>query len=216
MEPQFRKTAAWCLLIGSLLATFTMILHPSGGSMQHIMHIKNAIVFSHSLAIFCLPFVGFGSWGLSMLLHTPGKISMLPFFVFCSGLTAAMIAASINGLVLPYFVEKYYGKAVDEAILKAIIGYGRFINTAMDYIFILACTFAIGVWSVINIVTVQMSKWISYYGFLIIAFGLAGVITKFNFISVFGFRIFIFGLVSWLVLVGGTMLWTKVGVVEKK
>lgn len=209
MEPQFRKTAALCLLVGSSLATVTMILHPSGGSMEHINHIKIAIVFAHSLAIFCLPFVGFGSWGLSVLLQTPSRISMLPFFVFCAGLTAAMLAASINGIVLPYFVEKYYKPEVDETMLKAIIGYGRYINAAMDYIFISACSFAVGLWSLIIVKEALLHKWIGYYGFVIIAFGLVGVLTNFNFISVFGFRIFIFGLVSWLVLVGGVMHWGR-------
>ncbi|GAB3512789.1 hypothetical protein [Emticicia fontis] len=209
MEIQFRKTAALCLLTGSLLATITMILHPSGGSLEHINHIKTAIVFSHALAIFCLPFIGFGSWGLSVLLQTPNRISMLAFFTFCAGLIAIMIAGSINGIVLPYFVEKYYNKDIDESVLKAIIGYGRYINAAMDYIFISACVFAIALWSVMIVMQARLPKWIGYYGFIIIAFGLIGVFTNFNFISVYGFRIFIFGLVSWLVLVGGVMRWTK-------
>ncbi len=209
MESQFRKTTALCLLTGSLLATITMILHPSGGSMEHITHTKGAIVFSHSLAIFCLPFVGFGSWGLSIHLQTPGRVSTLSFFVFCAGLIAAMIAASINGIVLPYFVERYYKTGVDEAVLKVILGYGRYFNAAMDYIFIGACVFSIGIWSFIIVTKALLPKWIGYYGFIIIAFGMIGVFTNFNFISVFGFRIFIFGLVSWLVLVGAVMIWTK-------
>lgn len=209
MEPQFRKTAALCLLIGSLLAAITMILHPSGGSPEHINHLKNAIVFSHSLAIFCLPFMGFGGWGLSVLLQTSGRIAMLSFFVFCIGLIAAMIAASINGIVLPYFVGHYYNTDIDETVLKAILGYGRYFNAAMDYIFITACTFTVGVWSIIIVTKAQLPRWIGYYGFVIIVFGLIGVLVNFNFISVFGFRIFIFGLVSWLVSVGYLMLASK-------
>ncbi|RFS17881.1 hypothetical protein [Emticicia sp. C21] len=209
MEPQFRKTTALCLLVGSLLATITMILHPSGGSMEHITHIKETIIFSHSMAIFCLPFIGFGSWGLTVHLQTSGRVSMLSFFVFCSGLIAAMIAASINGIVLPYFVERYYKSGVDEAVLKTILGYGRYMNAAMDYIFIAACVFAIGIWSLIIVTKTLLPKWIGYYGFIIIAFGMIGIFTNFNFISVLGFRIFIFSLVSWLVLVALIMIWAK-------
>ena len=173
--------------------------------MEHITHVKTAIVFSHSLAIFCLPFIGFGSWGLSVLLQTPNRMSMLAFFVFGTGLVAAMIAASINGIVLPYFVERYHHSDIDEAVLKAILSYGHYFNAAMDYIFISACVFAIGVWSVIIVMKAQLPKWIGYYGFIIIAFGLIGIFKNFNFISVLGFRIFIFGLVSWLVLAGVLM-----------
>ncbi|RYU94201.1 hypothetical protein [Emticicia agri] len=209
MEPQFRKMAALCLFIGSLLATLTMLLHPSGGSLAHIAQIKSTLVFSHALAIFCLPFIGFGAWGLSVLLQTPGRIAMLPFFVFCTGLIAAMIAGAVNGLVLPFFVAKYYNAGIDEQVLKAIIGYGRYLNASMDYIFISACAFAIGLWSAMILITARLPQWIAYYGFGCLMVGLVGVLTHFNFISVFGFRVFIFGLVSWLVLVGGLMFWEK-------
>ena len=174
--------------------------------MEQINHMRVAMVFSHSLAIFCMPFIGFGAWGLSLVLQTPGRIAMLAFFVFMGGLIAAMIAGAINGLVFPYFVGRYYGSGVDEAVLKAIIGYGRFMNAAMDYIFIAACTFAIGIWSVIIMLTAKLPKWIGYYGLLIIIIALVALFMKFNFISVFGFRIFIFGLVSWLVLAGVVMM----------
>ncbi|MBA4849310.1 hypothetical protein [Emticicia sp. BO119] len=205
MESQFRKTAALCLLSGSLLATITMILHPSGGSLEHITHTKGVIVFSHSVAIFCLPFIGFGSWGLSMLLQTSNRVSMLSFFVFSLGLIAAMIAASVNGFILPFFVSRYYNTGIDEIILKTILGYGKYLNAAMDYIFIVACMFAIGIWSIIIVTKAQLPRWIGYYGFTIMAFGMVAIFTSFNFISVFGFRTFIFGLVSWLVLAGVLM-----------
>lgn len=209
MEHSFRKTAALCLFAGALLATITMAIHPSEGNPEHIIHISGAIVFSHSLAILCMPFIGFGAWGLSALLTTPGRIAMLAFFGFMAGLIAAMIAGAVNGLVLPYFVGRYYQSGIDEAVLKAIIGYGRYINAAMDYIFIAACAFAIGIWSVLIIITARLSAWIGYYGIFIILTGLAGIILKFNFISVSGFTIFILGLVSWLVLAGIRMFWVN-------
>lgn len=202
MEPQFRKTAAFCLFIGALLATITMVLHPTGGSMEYINHIKPVLVLSHSLAIFCMPFIGFGAWGLSVLLQTTNRIAMLAFFVFCGGLIAAMIAGAFNGLILPHFVGRYINSGIDSDILKAIMGYGRCINAAMSYIFIAACVCAIALWSVIIILKAQLPKWIGYYGFVIIAAGVVGVFTKFNFLSVVGFSVFVFGLVSWLVLAG--------------
>jgi hypothetical protein len=209
MEHSFRRTAALCLFTGALLATITMAIHPSGGSMEHIRHISGVIVFSHSLAILCMPFIGFGAWGLSVLLATPGRIAMLAFFGFVAGLIAAMIAGAVNGLVLPYFVGRYYQSGIDEAVLKAIIGYGRYLNAAMDYIFIAACAFAISIWSVLIIITARLPAWIGYYGIFIILAGLAGIILKFNFISVSGFSIFISGLVSWLIAGGIMMLWAK-------
>ncbi len=101
IETEFIKTAGICLLIGALLATLAMTLHPNGGNIEHIIKIKSVLAFSHSVAIFCLPLIGFGFWGLSKILETKSKISTLAFFIFSFGLFAAMIAATINGLTLP-------------------------------------------------------------------------------------------------------------------
>ena len=146
------------LFIGALLATATMILHPTGGNMEYIMKIRNVIVFSHALAIFCLPFIGFGAWGLSEFLHTPGRVSILGFYVFSMGLIGGMISAAFNGFVLPNFVERYYGTGAEEETLEIMIRYGHFINAAMAYIFIAGTTFAVGVWSVVILMTNRLPK----------------------------------------------------------
>lgn len=205
MDKRFRQTSALLLFIGALLATATMILHPTGGSMEYIMRIKSVILFSHALAIFCLPFIGFGAWGLSEFLHTPGRVSMLGFFVFGMGLIGGMIAGAFNGFVLPNFVQRYYGTGANDETLGIIMRYGFFINAALAYIFIAGTTFAVGVWSVVILMTNKLPKWIGYYGLLILIAGLVGLVLKFNFVSVWGFRTFVFGLVSWLVLAGGLM-----------
>lgn len=31
-----------------------------GGDIEHIVKIKRVLMFSHAIAIFCLPFIGFG------------------------------------------------------------------------------------------------------------------------------------------------------------
>ncbi|WP_337043830.1 hypothetical protein [Emticicia sp. 17c] len=206
MDKRFRQSAGLMLCLGSALGTLAMVLHPVGGSMQHIINIQPIIVFSHSLAIFCLPIMGFGAWGLSVLLQTPSRIALLPFFVFCAGLIAAMLAGTINGLVFPYYVERYFNADVSKDIVNASLNYGRYLNAALDYIFIAACAFAVGGWSVMILVTRRLPQWLGYYGGGIIAVGMVGVVTGFNFISVSGFTIFVLGLVSWLVL-AGVLMW---------
>ena len=206
MENEFKRTSGFCLLIGSILATMTMLLHPIGGDMAHIVHFKSMLIQSHSMAIFCLPFIGFGFWGLSYLLQTKSKISMLSFFVFCLGLVAAMIAATSNGLTLPQFASNYSNTSIDIPTLKAILDYGKYFNISMAGIFIVATCFSIAIWCVLIIRSSPLPKWLGYFGLLIISFGLLGVFLKFNFTDLFGFRIFILGLVSWKIVVGITML----------
>ena len=206
IETEFKKTSGACLLFGCLLATTTMAIHPNGGDIDHIIKIKSVLAFSHSIAIFCLPFIGFGFWGLSCILQTKGKLSTLAFNVFCFGLVAAMIAATINGLALPYFASQYTTVGDDISTVKKIIGYGRAINISRAYIFIAATLTAIGICSLLIIRSGRLPRWLGYFGLFIIAFGILSLFLKFNFTSLLGFRAFIFGIVSWKVLVGINML----------
>jgi len=206
IENQFRKTSGFCLLLGSFLATTTMALHPNGGDLEHIVKIKSVLAFSHSIAIFCLPFIGFGFWGLTQILQTKNKLSSLAFIIFSFGLFAAMIAATINGLTLPNFASTYATDESDISTVKKIIDYGKFINIPMATIFISATSIAVGIWSVLIIQTKQISKWFGYLGLTIISFGIIGVFLKFNFTDLLGFRTFMFGLVMWKITIGINML----------
>lgn len=203
---EFKRTSGICLLSGSILATLTMVLHPMGGDIEHIVKIKRVLMFSHAIAIFCLPFVGFGFWGLTNILKTKSKMSLLGFFILLFGLIAAMIAATINGLVLPNFASRYWINDSDVSVLNEIIGYGHAINISMTYIVITAISLSIGIWSFLIILTNQIPKWLGYFGLAIIAIGLLGVLLRFNFTDLLGFRTFIFGLVSWIMAVGFNML----------
>lgn len=209
VENGFRKTAGICLSLGSFLATITMVLHPSGGNIQHIAKMKSMLVFSHSIAILCLPFIGFGFWGLSQLLQSKSKISTLAFIVFSFGLVAAMIAATINGLTLPNFVENYGSDLNNFSNVQMVINYGKNINIPMALIFISATLISIGIWSILIIISEQLPKWIGYLGLIIVLVALISLFSKFNFTSVIGFRIFVFGIVIWITACGIEMIKCK-------
>ncbi len=209
METEFKKFSGISLIVGSILMVATMVLHPSGGSIEHILKTKTTIIVSHSLAIFSLPFIGFGFWGLSTALLTKSRISFLSFIISCFGLFAAMIAATINGLTLPLFLTQIVPQNIDLNIIKAVSGYGREINIPMDYILLLAFGLSISIWSVLIIQSKKFPKWIGYYGIFLILFSILAIYNKYNFIGLFGFRIVIFGIVSWIIAVGTKILWQK-------
>lgn len=202
MEIQFKKTSGICLLIGSALATLTMILHPLGGDLNEIARIKGMLMFSHSLAILCIPFVAFGFWGLATALATSSRLSFLAFCMACFGLIAGMMAGTFNGLVLPQFAANYANGDIDPHVLRAIRGYGRFVNISMDYIFIIFIAISILIWSCVIIRTKILSKWLGYYGLLTVSTIATCLILELNFTSVLGFTLFIFGIVSWKILSG--------------
>jgi hypothetical protein len=209
MERQFKKAAGISLLTGAVLATVTMAMHPVGGSLEAIAGKRGVFVFTHALALISIPFIAFGFWGLATALATRNRISFLAFAVGCFGLIAVMFAGSLNGFVLPKFAANYSGSAVDGAVLQAIRDYGWFLGSSMDYIFITAISLSTIIWSGIIIATGRLSRWLGYYGLLIVVVTMLGLLMKFNFTTEFGFGMYIFGLVSWLIFAAGLLVFSS-------
>lgn len=200
MEKQFKKASGISLLTGAVLATITMAMHPVGGSLAEIASKKGVFIFTHSLALISIPFIAFGFWGLATALVTKSRISFLSFAVSCFGLIAVMSAGTLNGFVLPMFASNYSGSTVDGSVLQAVRDYGWLLGSSMDYIFITGLSLAMVIWSGIIVATGQLSKWLGYYGLLIVVVTVLGLLMKFNFTTDFGFGVFIFTLVSWLIM----------------
>jgi hypothetical protein len=207
MKTNFQKLAGYCLVIGSILMVLTMVLHPSGGNLEHIIKISKVLIISHSIAIFSIPFIAFGFYGVSETLRTNSKISYLGFTFVGFSLVAVMLAGSINGLILPMYVSKFHSETVQNLeTIKLIINYGSKFNKAMDFIFIVGYSIAMFIWSVVIIQTSKQPRWLGFYGFILLAFVIIGFLIEFDFISVWGFRIYIFGIVSWIILAGFFMI----------
>ena len=200
MEKQFRKLSGISLLVGSVLATITMAMHPVGGSLESIAARKGVFMFTHALALISIPFIAFGFWGLATALISKSRASFLAFAVSCFGLVAVMMAGSLNGFTLPMFASNYADSSVDSAGLQAVRDYGWLLGSTMDYIFITAISLSMVIWSGIIIATGQLSKWLGYYGLVIAGVTTLAIFLKFNFTTDFGFGIYIFSLVSWLII----------------
>lgn len=207
MDQSFKRASGLSLIIGSLLLTLTMILHPSGGSIEHILHVVQVNMISHSLAIASLPFIGFGYYGVATALLTKSKISILALAVATLGLVAAMMAGTINGLTLSLFLQ---GSAEDlqnqVEVIKAIMRYGFAINRPMDYILIGAFMLSMGIWSVLILRTTVFPKWLAYLGLGLVVLGILGFAMRFDYIHLGGFRAFIFSLVGWIVGMGVALM----------
>jgi hypothetical protein len=207
MKTSFQKLAGDCLVVGSALMVLTMVLHPSGGNLEHIFKISKVLIISHSIAIFSIPFIAFGLYGLSETLQTNSKIAYLGFAFVSFSLVAVMLAASINGLILPMYLSKFHSETGQNLeIVKLIIGYGSKFNKAMDFIFIAGYSIAMLIWSIIIIQTSKLPRWMGFYGLFLLVFVIISFLLQFDFISVWGFRIYIFGIVSWIILAGFFMI----------
>lgn len=203
MKDQLSRNAGVSLITGSVLLTITMVLHPVGGGLRHLLEISTILISTHAIAIVSLPFLLYGFWGLTYRLDNTNTLSMLAFITISMGVVAGMLAAAINGLALPVFIEGYRD-ASDETLnsIEPILKYGLSLNMAMDYIFIGATCIAMSLWGILIIAKSVFPKWIGYAGILTSISALVSGITGFVFTDLFGFRIFIFGFVLWMVVVG--------------
>lgn len=209
MDKAFMKNAGISLLSGAFLLIFTMVLHPSGGSIERILKIQNLIVGAHGLAIFSLPFVAFGFYGLSAALATKGRLSWLAFCMLCFSLVAAMIAAAVNGLVLPMFLNRNAEMiAQNPALVKTILSYGTALNHAMDYVLIGGLLGSMGIWSALMLRNNSFSKGLGYYGLLLLGVAMVGLALQFNFVNLWGFRVFVWSIASWIAGVSISMIRT--------
>lgn len=207
METNFYKTTGLSLTIGSFLAITTMIIHPVGTNIEHIIELSKPLQITHTLAIFCLSFILFGFYGLTHKLSDKRKISTLAFIIIGFGLVAAMLAALFNGLALTFFLNQYSDNLEqNNAIIKPIVNYGFAINKGLDYVFIVSFCLAISIYSVIMIISKKLPKWIGYFGIVILIFALIGAVTNFMFTSHSGFRIFVFSIAGWILCSGISLI----------
>lgn len=207
MEQHFYKSTGVSLISGALLLIATMVLHPSGGSMEHIIQISSTITITHSMAILCLPIILFGFYGLTNKLLEKWKASILAFIIMSFSLIAALFAALVNGLTLPYFLGQYANRIEeDAAVLSPIVNYSFALNKPLDYVFIVGCCLAILIYSALIIRSKKAPKWIGYLGVSIMVFALIGASTGFVFTSLTGFRLFTFSLAAWILSAGGWLV----------
>ena len=210
MRKHFYKSSGISLITGSVLIIATMVLHPAGGSIQYILKISKSITATHSLAIFSLPILLFGFYGLTDKLLDKWKLAKLALFIMGFGLISAMFAALINGLTLPSFLGKYENNITENAAtLKLITNYGFAINKPLDYIFIVATCLAINIYSLLIIYSNKLPKWIGYFGVSLITFAIIGLLSGFVFTNLIGFQIFIFGIATWFLAIGISLIKSK-------
>ncbi|RWU10814.1 hypothetical protein [Pedobacter chitinilyticus] len=203
------KLTGISLLLGAAMSVLTVVLHPLGGDMAHLVKIKFVLIFSHTIAIACAPLIGFGLWGLSKLLTDRNRTSILALFIALWGLGAASLAGTLNGLVLPQFATAYVGSDVDATLLDAILDYARYFNKSLAYVFMASIVVSILLWSLLMTYQKGLCKWLGYYGLLVFAIGAAALFSNTDMVSVGLFGVFIFVMASWLIVAGVLLIKQK-------
>jgi len=181
----------------------TMVMHPTGGSFEHLQHISAMIIITHSLAILSVPITLLGFWGLTKKLSVENPYAMVAFIAMCVGMFAVLLAAAVNGLALPLFIGQFHDLTSGTInSLSLLLKYNGALNHAFDYIFIGGVCVAIALWSAVIIETNAFPQWAGYFGLVTCILVIGGLIAGFVFVDLTGFRIFIAGLVVWMITIG--------------
>ncbi len=203
MKNQLEKNAGISLIIGSVLGVITMVIHPVGGSIDHLISISTVIIASHTIALFSIPFLMFGFWGLSRRIGFDNSFSVLALVTASLGLIAVMIAAAVNGIVVPFFVDNLKGASPEKIqTAEMILSFGFSLNQAFDYIFVGGICQAFLLWSIAIVKGKVFPKWIAFLGIALGLGFLIVMISGFVFSNLQGFRIFFFPIVAWMVSAG--------------
>lgn len=210
MNYSTERKAGIALIAFALLLVCTIVLHPSGGSLEHILNMSMLIMVTHAIAIFSLPIGAIGFWGLSRKIGTDHFGSMLALAMMLLGLIAALLAAGNNGLVIPIYLQHYKDASLQTITnITPVIQYGVAVNQAFDYIYTGAFCVAILCWSIAILMTNKLPLWIGWLGIVLSLLTATVFISGTAVNNVHGLRIFVTGIVVWILLTGAVLFKEK-------
>jgi hypothetical protein len=197
------QKAGTSLFVFTFLLVFTMVLHPTGGSIAHLIEAAPMIVVTHAVAIVAIPFGWLGFWGLTKKLGIEDYWSMLGFAMVSVALIAVMLAGTANGIVMPIYLQNFKDASpVIVESIKPIIKYGLAVNKAFDYIYTGTFCVAVLSWSIAILRSKKLALWLGWLGIIL---SISVVIIFINGMAVntlLGLRIFGTGILLWLLIVG--------------
>jgi hypothetical protein len=202
------RKAGISLIVFIVLLVFTMVHHPAGGSIEHLMNVMPILVITHAVAIFSLPFGWVGFRGFTQRLGADNFWSILGFAMVSLALIAALLAGTTNGMVLPIFLQSYKDASPETmAAINPIMRYGFAINHAFDYIYTGAFCVAILCWSVAIVLTRKLPVWVGWFG-MVVALGTAAIfVSGVSVNSLHGLHIFGGCVLVWVLVVAGALGW---------
>ncbi|MEQ8684849.1 MAG: hypothetical protein RIE86_06140 [Imperialibacter sp.] len=203
MDSRLEKSSGVAIVIGSVFMVLTMALHPAGGDTAHIRQMSDIIIVSHSLAILSIIVLSYGMAGLAIKLKSDIVLSYGGAVLFAFSAVAVTMAAALNGLAVPFFLERM-GEITSEnsGMIRTVLIYNYSLNKAFDLIFILAMSGAAVLWSWAIVRTGLLKKWLGFLGLVVGILAIAMTLFGFVFTDLEGLRIFIGAFVVWLLAVG--------------
>ena len=203
MKANSNTSSGNALIIGSVMLIVTMVLHPSGGSIDYMRRIIPMIIISHTIAMLSMPLLVLGFRRLTQILDNQWLLAKIAFIYICFALLTGLIAASLNGIAIPLLINAIKSPINNDApVVKMFFTYNGILNQAFDYVFIGGLICATGIWSIAIIRAKILPSWVGFLGIGLILIVFIPVVSGSSIVHLNGFRLFILGFTLWSIIVG--------------
>jgi hypothetical protein len=200
------RKSGWALIAGTVAGIIIMSLHPSGhdiaapGQLESVLRLSIAV---HALALFSLPVLFLGAWGLSRRVETEDRVALAGLVTYAFGLAAVMNAGVLNGLVAPGILRQVFASdspASQSARLMA--GYYFRQNQAFAQVYVVAVSVAIALWSVSIIRSRRLDRALAIYGVILAPIILIALLSGHLSMGVHGFGMVVLCQGIWFIAAG--------------
>lgn len=197
------------LIAGSLAGIITMGLHPTARDLSapdKLAPMALLLISVHALAVASLPVLFLGALALSRRLASPDRLAIAALVVYGLALTAVLVAAIVDGFVVPNLAREIMSAAPPASEgWRIALYYNGFLNQAFARVFFVASSISIVLWSASILRTRALASGVAIYGLLV---GPAVVIAVASGLRLdpHGAGSLILGQSLWFIVVG-IMLW---------
>jgi len=199
------RMSGMALITGMAGSIITMAFHPTGhdlSTQEHSAAMMQLNVAVHSLALVCMPILFMGALGLTRRLASPDRFALAGLVLFGFAEVAAMIAATVSGLVAPGL---FHHMAADPSMAdtwRAVLTLNGHLNQAFAQVYVVASWAAIVLWSATILRARTFSRPLGIYGCILGPLTVIAVLSGHIRLNVHGFGLVILGQALWLITAG--------------
>jgi hypothetical protein len=197
------------LIAGSMAGILTMGLHPTARDLfapDQLAPMTLLLISVHALAIASLPVLFLGALALSRRLASSDRLALTALVVYGFALAAVMVAAVVDGFVVPNLVREMMSAtppASEE--WRIALYYNGFLNQSFARVFLVASSTSIVLWSASILRSRTLARGVAIYGLLVGPAVVIAVVSGLR-LDPHGAGLLILGQSLWFIIVGTQLL----------
>jgi hypothetical protein len=203
------KKGGIALIAGSLAGILTMGLHPTVRDLfapDRLAPMALLLIGVHALAVASLPVMFLGALALSRRLASPDRLAIAALVIFGFALTAVLVAAVVDGFVVPSLAREIMTTAPPTSeVWRIALYYNGLLNQEFARVFLVGSSTSIVVWSVSILRNRALAQGVAIYGLLVGPAIIIAVVSGVR-LDPHGAGLLIFGQSLWFTVVG-FLLW---------